>query len=52
MMFVLKIICLFVGILFSYSNTMNSLNRHEVHSALVMLQITAVTGFITLQWLV
>lgn len=51
-MFALKIFCLFIGILLSYSNTFNAIHGKTVHGVVVILQIAAVTGFITLQWLI
>jgi hypothetical protein len=51
-MFVLKIFCLFIGILLSYSNTLNWAHHNEIHGALVILQAAGITGFITLQWLI
>lgn len=51
-MFVLKIFCLFIGILFSYSNTLNWIHGNGIHGALVILQIVGITGFIVLQWLI
>ena len=51
-MFALKILCLFVGVLLSYSNICNCAHKHEVHGALVILQAIGITGFITLQWLI
>jgi hypothetical protein len=51
-MFALKIFCFFIGILLSYSNTLNWEHYKEVHGALVILQAAGITGFITLQWLV
>jgi len=51
-MFALKIFCLFIGIMYSYSNTINAMHGKKVPSTMVILQAVGITGFITLQWLV
>lgn len=52
-MLILKVFFLFIGIMYSYSNTINAIHRkQQVDDIFVILQFVGITGFITLQWLI
>jgi hypothetical protein len=47
-----KIICLFIGVLFTYVNSAKVVLREEVPMGNLVAQSISITGFFYLQWLI
>jgi hypothetical protein len=51
-MLILKMYCLFIGLAYTYLNTLNWVRTHTVEGCEVAIQFIGITVFITLQWLI
>jgi len=49
---ILKIVFLFVGVLFTLTNVIRTTLKNDVSAANMIYQAIGITGFIVLQWLV
>jgi len=51
-MLIAKIIVLFIGVLFTFSNTYRIMARNDLPAITIILQSIAITAFVVLQWLI
>lgn len=51
-MMILKIICLFIGVLFTFVNITKAIHKTSIFAINFILQTAGVVGFIVLQWLI
>lgn len=49
---ILKVICIYLTILFTLSNTTKAIHKDTVPGMNFILQAAGITGFIVLQWMI